>query len=283
VATLTLVTNDPTQLVVNYELTCTGISDMTSEIHLSNQTIDENIPGDSFIGRLTTDNRDPEERHEYTLINDSQGKFAVIGDGLYTLPNAVFDFAVQNSYLITVRSTNTLGISFTKDFVISINEVAKAKIYGQIVTDLGDKGSHVTIDAPERMTLSVIIESPPEEIGKMANITMSARWAPIDKNKVFTIKRPIQRKLLSEHLELILYKGHLGGNSGVFHVDVSYQLDDGTEVSATNIATLQVRRNRPPTAMTLSGNRAAATVRQKRSSVRCKPRIQIKMNGLCTV
>jgi hypothetical protein len=89
----------------------------------------------------------------------------------------------------------------------------------------------------------------------MADIAMTARWIPLGKIEPITIKRPIQRKQLLERLELVLYQGSLLGASGTFHVDVSYQLDDGVKDSATNIATLQVLRNNPPTAITLSANR----------------------------
>jgi hypothetical protein len=261
-AHLILATNDPLRPAVNYELSCQGLPTATtmisSNIYLSNQVIDKNSLGDRFVGQITTDDVDPQGRHQYELVCDPHQKFIVIGDGLYIAPNATFDFSTQSSYSIVIRGINSTGISFSQGFTVPINGVNEAEIFsGLILTEFGDQDRVITIDSPEKITLKVLIDPPLEHLGKVAEVNIIVRYLPLDSGKPITIKRPPRRLELSEHVELLVFKGSLAGYSGTFHADANYELSNGVKVAATNIATLQVRRNRPPTTMTLAGNRIA--------------------------
>jgi Ca2+-binding RTX toxin-like protein len=64
----------------------------------------------------------------YALVNDADGRFAIdVATGRVTVANpTLINFEAADSHLIRVRTTDTSGLSFEKDFAISITDVAEA-------------------------------------------------------------------------------------------------------------------------------------------------------------
>ena len=118
-------------------------------ILLSNQFVPENQPAGTTVGMLSTVDPNIADSHTYSLtpgIGDGgNGSFRIEGQTLKT--NAVFDFEAKNSYQIRVRTTDSTGLSFEKEFAISITDENEAP------EALGDPysiamGGTLTIDAP---------------------------------------------------------------------------------------------------------------------------------------
>ena len=95
-------------------------------IELSMYNIDENQPVGSLIGRLRSDDPNPDDIHYYRFI-DGEGaednvSFALAGDLLISA--LVFDYEYKNSYSVRIRSTDNGDdkLWFERSFTININD-----------------------------------------------------------------------------------------------------------------------------------------------------------------
>src|ERR671937_476769 len=148
-----------------------------TDIQLSNSSIAENQPSGTDVGTLTTTDPDVGDTHTYTLENTGCGggpfpdnsSFQIGGVSNDKLQSsASFDFEVKNSYTICVRSTDNGGLSFDKQFVISItnvnepptditlsnNSIDENKPSGSLVGNLAETGDP---DSGETYTFSVVV------------------------------------------------------------------------------------------------------------------------------
>ena len=92
-----------------------------------NSIYEENAPG-TYIGRLTTVDRDTIDAHTYHLIpgegDDDNFSFTLAGNLL--LAARVFDYETKNSYSIRVRTTDLFGNYYENIFNIEILDVNEA-------------------------------------------------------------------------------------------------------------------------------------------------------------
>ena len=91
-----------------------------TDITLSNNTVDENSPVGTEIGRLFTVDPDAGDTHTYTLTTPND-TFLIVGDTLKT--NSVLDFETKSSYSLSITTTDNSGGSFDKTFTITVNDV----------------------------------------------------------------------------------------------------------------------------------------------------------------
>jgi len=88
-----------------------------TDIQLSNSTILEGQPAGTPVGTLTTIDPDVGDTFTYSLVaGDSD--FSIIGDKLVSAVE--FDYDLQNSYAIRIRTTDSGGLSYEKDFTINV-------------------------------------------------------------------------------------------------------------------------------------------------------------------
>jgi large repetitive protein len=116
-------------------VTCTFMDTANSaptDIQLSNSSIAENQPSGTDVGTLTTSDPDVGDTHTYSLANGGCGggpfpdnsSFQIGGANSDTLQSAAsFNYEVQNSYTICVRSTDSGSLFFDKQFTISVTNV----------------------------------------------------------------------------------------------------------------------------------------------------------------
>ena len=91
-----------------------------TDITLSSNTVDENSPVGTEIGRLFTVDPDAGDTHTYTLTTPNDA-FQIVEDTLKT--NSVLDFETKSSYSLSITTTDNSGGSFDKEFTITINDV----------------------------------------------------------------------------------------------------------------------------------------------------------------
>ena len=91
-----------------------------TDITLSSNTVDENKPVGTEIGRLFTVDPDAGDTHTYTLTTPND-TFLIVGDTLKT--NSVLDFETQSSYSLSITTNDGNGGSFDKEFTITVNDV----------------------------------------------------------------------------------------------------------------------------------------------------------------
>ncbi len=83
----------------------------------------EGAETETLVGKLTTDDKDLSaegDTHTYTLIESAGGRFKIAGDELRVDNGALIDFQAAATYTVRVRTTDSAGASFEKDFVIAV-------------------------------------------------------------------------------------------------------------------------------------------------------------------
>jgi hypothetical protein len=75
-------------------------------IHLTRQTVLENSPAGTVVGRLVTEARKPGS-YRYELLDDAQGRFQLKEDLLVVADGTRLDFEQQKSHTVTVRVEDT--------------------------------------------------------------------------------------------------------------------------------------------------------------------------------
>ena len=103
-----------------------------TNIALSSASIAENKPITTLVGNLTTTDANAGDRHTYTLVSGDTGSFALSGNQLLTA--ASFDFETKSSYSLTIRTTDANGLTFDKDFTISVADLSEDGITSLDVT-----------------------------------------------------------------------------------------------------------------------------------------------------
>jgi PKD repeat protein len=98
------------------------ITHKPTAMQLSSDTIQENLPAATFIGKLTASDPDTGELHTYSLVNiagtsNNNGNFMVRNDSLFS--NIVFNIA-QNPQHVSIRTRDNFGAGFDSSFSISI-------------------------------------------------------------------------------------------------------------------------------------------------------------------
>jgi len=98
-----------------------------TDINLSSDTIDENNPTGTIIGAFSTDDSDVGDTFIYSLIagqgDTDNGAFTIQGNDLIT--GQEFDYETKNSFSIRVRTTDSLGGIYEKNFTIHITDVSE--------------------------------------------------------------------------------------------------------------------------------------------------------------
>lgn len=97
-----------------------------TDIDLNNASVMENAPSGFVVGGLTTVDADQPQGHEYTLIDDAGGRFAILGAELRVASGASLDFELAQSHAIRIRSTDATGLFIEEDFVIAVQNMTCA-------------------------------------------------------------------------------------------------------------------------------------------------------------
>ncbi|MFM6054678.1 MAG: cadherin repeat domain-containing protein, partial [Sphaerospermopsis kisseleviana] len=87
-----------------------------NNINLTATTINENTPNNTVVGTLSTVDPDVGDAHTYTLLDNADGRFAIVGNELRVANQNLINFEANSSHNITIKTTDNLGATFTKDF-----------------------------------------------------------------------------------------------------------------------------------------------------------------------
>ncbi len=112
--------------IKTFELAVKNVNSAPTNINITNNLLDENMPINSFIGVLTTMDRDDNDTHIYELPENvnSNSLFFITDNSLFT--NTTFNYENGNFYLITIRTTDSFNLTFDKTFVVTINDANDA-------------------------------------------------------------------------------------------------------------------------------------------------------------
>jgi hypothetical protein len=104
------------------------IPEVPTDIFLSSETVNENQTTNTVVGELTAAHPDPNATFTFSLACAAAGaddaSFNILGTNLRT--SATFDFETRAAYNICIRVTDQGGLTFDKNFVVSVNNLNEA-------------------------------------------------------------------------------------------------------------------------------------------------------------
>lgn len=89
-----------------------------TDITLAPSVVDENKPNGTIIGTLSTTDPNPGDTHTYTLLDDDNGRFTIVGDLVVLADAPAVSCHNAVSHNIRVRTTDSLRMTFEKVLVI---------------------------------------------------------------------------------------------------------------------------------------------------------------------
>ena len=139
-----------------------------TDITLSNASIDENNETGAVIGDFGTTDPDASDSHTYMLVagagDTDNASFTIDGASLKAL--GTFDFETQSSYSIRVKTDDSRGGSFEKNFTIGIDNVAEPEVTVSGTVEFPETQLGITVST--MITISNIGEAPVEVIASSA-------------------------------------------------------------------------------------------------------------------
>lgn len=98
-------------------------NDAPTNVILSNNTVDENLPANAFVGMIYSTDADANNTFTYSLVSGNgstnNNSFIIRNDSLLT--GALFNFEAKSSYSIRLRTTDNGGLWYEKQFEVTIN------------------------------------------------------------------------------------------------------------------------------------------------------------------
>jgi hypothetical protein len=93
-----------------------------TDINISHNRINENSAVGTIVGYLSTTSIDTIDYHTYSLPGSAP--FTIVGDELRS--SIIFDYEVTTQYTVAVRTTDTVGQYYDKQFTIYVDNVNEA-------------------------------------------------------------------------------------------------------------------------------------------------------------
>ncbi|AVH64089.1 beta strand repeat-containing protein [Nostoc sp. 'Peltigera membranacea cyanobiont' N6] len=95
-------------------------------INLTANSIAENSPNGTVIGELSSTDPDTSDSHTYSLVDDAQGRFQIVGNSLQVANNTLVNYENQSQHTIVVRSTDAQGLSTTQEITVNVTNINEA-------------------------------------------------------------------------------------------------------------------------------------------------------------
>ncbi len=112
-------------------ITLNDVNEAPTLINLSNSSIDESRAPGTVIGILSVEDEDDGDTHTYEVFEnvcitcrtsqEDEFQFVIVGNELRS--NVVLDFETQEGYEIAIEVTDAGGLSNSREFTISINDL----------------------------------------------------------------------------------------------------------------------------------------------------------------
>lgn len=116
----------------SYEKTLVvNVNDTPTDLNLSSSNVNENVLDNTTVATLnTTDANVSDTSFTYELVggdgDTDNNTFSIVGNELKI--NTSPDFETQPSYSIRIKTTDSGGLEFEKEFTISVNDLEEANI-----------------------------------------------------------------------------------------------------------------------------------------------------------
>ena len=106
-----------------FNIGVTDVDEAPTNIALSGDTVVENSANGTVIGALTETDPDTSDTAAFTLVDDAGGRFAISGNDLVVADGSLLDFESNTSHSVTVRATDSGGLTLDKVFNIAVSDI----------------------------------------------------------------------------------------------------------------------------------------------------------------
>ncbi|MCW5319219.1 hypothetical protein GTQ43_38200 [Nostoc sp. KVJ3] len=113
-------------------------------INLAGNTVAENSSTGIVIGQLTSTDPDAGDTHTYTLDDNADGRFRIVGNQLQVADGTLLNFESSTQHSVTVTSTDANGLSLTQVFAIAVTNVNEAPSFTSTPISIADSASLYT-------------------------------------------------------------------------------------------------------------------------------------------
>jgi hypothetical protein len=107
-----------------------------TDIKLSAQSILEMASTDTTIGRLSAVDSPLEYTFKYELIDSAGDRFKIEGNQLKVANGQLLDYEQAKSHVIRVKVTDEGGLSYVKDFTITVQDLSSERYTGSAGNDV---------------------------------------------------------------------------------------------------------------------------------------------------
>ena len=110
-----------------FKLDVNDINEKPNDLQLSKLTLDENISHETFVATLSTTDPDSNESHVYSFVSgeegedDDNGNFLIDGNKIRIIDSP--DFEEKSVYSIRLKTTDSGGLNFEKEFKLDVNDI----------------------------------------------------------------------------------------------------------------------------------------------------------------
>lgn len=215
-----------------------------TDIALSDNSVDENVPVGTVVGTLSATDQNPDDAHTFSLVpgtgDSDNAAFWIVDNELRT--NAAVDFESQSSYSIRLAVTDLLGLSYEEVFTITVNDIAE----NDPPTDISLSNDTVAENQPVGTNVGTLTTTDPDP-GDTHTYSLVTEAGVPNNNDLFQIS--------GDQLQTAAPLDHEG--AGPTYV-VTIQTDDGnggTYVESFTITATDA--NDPPSAIALSNDSVA--------------------------
>lgn len=101
----------------------TPVNDAPKNLAISKSTVAEFSPNGTVVGLVSATDAESPAALTYTLLNDADGRFQLVGKELRVADGIRLDYEQTRSYSVVLRVQDPEGLSQTKTFVISLDDV----------------------------------------------------------------------------------------------------------------------------------------------------------------
>jgi Tol biopolymer transport system component len=105
-----------------------NVNETPIAIALSAAEVDEESDTGTLVGLLSTTDADAGDTFTYTLVDSAGGRFKISGAQLLVDDGSRLDYETAASHTVTVRTTDAGGLSYERQFIITVNDIAETRV-----------------------------------------------------------------------------------------------------------------------------------------------------------
>ena len=135
----------PNTLTINV----TAVNDAPTDLSLSLSTVAENAVNGTVVGTITGTDPDAGDSKSYTFTNSAGGRFAINRTtGVITVADgSLLNYEAATSHLVTVRVTDSGGLTYDQSFTIQLTDVNEAPTGADGTVTINEDTSHTLTTA----------------------------------------------------------------------------------------------------------------------------------------